>query len=40
MNQAILDGNVMSMSFITIEENYGAIDAYNLLCHGYYIIRF
>ena len=40
MNRTILDGNVMNMSLIIMEGNYGAIDADDSSCHGYYIIKF
>ena len=40
VNRTILHGNVMNMPFIIIEEKYGAIDANDSACHGYYIIRF
>ena len=36
----ILDGNVMSMSFIILEGKYGTIDTDDSSCHGYYIIKF
>ena len=36
MNQTIIDGNVMNMSLIIIEGNYGAIDADDSTCYGYY----
>ena len=36
----ILDGNVMNMSLIIMEGKYGAIDADDPPCHGYYIINF
>ena len=38
INWDILDGNVMNMSLIIMEGKYGAIDADNSSCHGYYII--
>ena len=40
MNGTILDGNVMNMSLIIIEVNYGAIDADDYTCHGYYVAIF
>ena len=40
INKKIIDGNVMNMSLITIEVNYGAIGADYSPCHGYYIINF
>ena len=39
MNQTILDDNVMNMSLIITEGKYGAIDAYDSSCNGYYIIK-
>ena len=39
MNITIIEGNVMNVSFIITKGNYGAIDAENSSCHGYYIIR-
>ena len=38
INQNIIDGDMMSMSLIITEENYGAIDADDSTCHGYYNI--
>ena len=40
INQTVLDVNVINMSLIIIERNYGAIDADYSTCHGYYIIGF
>ena len=40
INQNIIDGNVMNISLIVIEVNYGDIDADDYICHGCYIIRF
>ena len=40
MNITIIEGNVMNVSLIITKGNYGAIDADNSSCHGYYIIRF
>ena len=40
INQTILDGNVMNMSLICIEVEYGAINNNDSLCHGYYTIKF
>ena len=40
INITILDGNVMNTSLIINKVNYGAIDADDTLCHGYYIIIF
>ena len=40
INQTILDGNVMNMSLIITEGNYGAIDSDDSTCHGFYIIIF
>ena len=39
INRNILDGNVMNMSLIIMEENYGAIYDDDSSCHGYYIIK-
>ena len=38
INQNILDVNVMNMSLIVMEGNYGDIYSDNSSCHGYYII--
>ena len=38
--QTILDGNVMNMSLIIMEDKYIAIDSYDSSCHGYNIIKF
>ena len=40
INRTIIDGNLMNMSLIIMEVNYGAIDADDYSCHGYYIIKF
>ena len=40
MNRTIIEGNFMNVSLIITKGNYGAIDADNSSCHGYYIIRF
>ena len=40
INWTILDVNVMNISLGIIEGNYGAIDADDSSCHGYYIIKF
>ena len=40
INQNILDGNVINMSLIIMEGNYGSIDSDCSTCHGYHIIRF
>ena len=40
INQTILGGIVMDMSLIIIEGKYGAIDADDSSCNGYYIIKF
>ena len=40
INQTIPDGNMMNMYFIVMELNFGAIDADNSACWGYYIIGF
>ena len=40
INLAIIDGNVINVSLINAEGKYGAIDADDSSCHGYYIIRF
>ena len=40
MNRTIIEGNVMNMSLIITKGNYGAIDADNSSCNGYYIIKF
>ena len=40
INWTIIDGNMMNMSLIIMEGKYGAIDADNSSCHGYYIIKF
>ena len=39
INRNILDGNVMNMSLIIMEENYGAIYDDDSSCHGYYNIK-
>ena len=39
-NITIIEGNGMNMYLIIPNGNYGAIDADNSSCHGYYIIRF
>ena len=36
----ILDGKVVKMFLIIIEEKYGDIDAEDSSCNGYYIIKF
>ena len=38
MNRTRIEGNVMNMSLIITKGNYGAIDADNSSCNGYYII--
>ena len=40
INQTILNGNVMNISVIIMEVDYGAIGADDSSCHGYYIIIF
>ena len=40
INRTIIDGNVMNISLIIMEGNYGAIDADDSTRDGYYIIRF
>ena len=40
INQTIIDGNVMNMSLIITEGKYGAIDADDYSCLGYFIIKF
>ena len=40
INQNIIDGNMMNMSLILMEGNYGDIDADVSSYHGYYIIKF
>ena len=40
IHQNVLDGNVMNMSLIIMKEIYGAIDAGDFVCHGYFIINF
>ena len=40
INWYILDGNVMNMSLIIMEEKYGDIDTNDSSCHGYYIVKF
>ena len=37
INQTIIDGDVINISVIVIELKYGAIDADDSTCHGYYI---
>ena len=39
-NITIIEGNVMNMYLIITNGNYGAIDADNSSCYGYYIIIF
>ena len=39
-NRNIIDGNVINMSLVVMEGNYGAIDADDSSLHGYYIIKF
>ena len=39
INRTIIDGNVMNMYLIIMEGKYGATDAHNFSCHGYYIIK-
>ena len=39
INKNLLYGNDMNMYLIIIEVKYGAIDANNYTCHGYYIIK-
>ena len=39
INQNIIGGNVLNMYLIIMEGNYGAIDADDSSCHGYYIIN-
>ena len=39
INITILDGNVMKISLIITEVNYGDIDDNDSACHGYNIIR-
>ena len=39
INRTIIDGNMLIMSLIIMEESYGAIDADDSSCHGYYIIK-
>ena len=36
INRTILDGNVMNVSLIVLEGNYGAIHTDDYSCHGYY----
>ena len=38
INRTILDGNLMNMSLIIMEVNYGAIDPDDSTGYGYYII--
>ena len=40
INRTILDGNVVNMSLVITEGNYGDIEADDSTFHGYYIIRF
>ena len=40
INRNILDGNVMNMSLIITEGNYGDIYSDYSTCHGNYIIKF
>ena len=40
INQTIIDGDVMNMYLIVMERNYGAINADDYSCNGYYIIKF
>ena len=40
INQTILDGNVMNIYLVVMVRKYGAIDADDSSCHGYYIIKF
>ena len=40
INQTILDVNVMNMYLIVMKGKYGAIDADDFSCYGYYIIKF
>ena len=39
INQNILDGNVMKMSLVIMEDNYCAIASDDSSCHGNYIIK-
>ena len=39
IKRSIFDSNVMDMSLIITEGKYGAIDADDYSCHGYYIIK-
>ena len=38
-SQTIIEGDVMNIYLIIMEGNYGAIDADDSTCHGYYVIR-
>ena len=40
INRTIIDGDVIKISLIIMEGNYGAIDADGYTCNGYYIIKF
>ena len=40
INRTIIDGNFTNISLINSKGNYGAIDADDTSCHGYYIIIF
>ena len=40
INRTILDGNVMNIYLVILKGNYGAIDADDTSCHGYYIILY
>ena len=39
INLTVIDVNLMNTSLISMEGKYGAIDADNSSCHGYYIIK-
>ena len=40
INRTIIGGNMVNISFIIMEDEYGVIDTDDSSCHGYYIINF